>query len=206
MGVTKDGLHVPDTDIYFPAQGFQTEHLDIALGYVKKFSVALDVGAHVGSWTKLMAERFKTVYAFEPAPDSFECLKKNVGHLDSVRLYNVAVGEASGVCTIVEDITRPGNTGSRFVSPAKGKVNMIHLDSLGLTRCDFLKIDVEGFELPVLKGAKHLLWACKPVISMEVKTFHGRYRWGKFSAQSFLMANGYKEVAHHRPDKVFIYG
>jgi len=204
--IIKDGLYIPNTDIYFPKNGFQVDHVFAVFDYVKKFGVALDVGAHVGSWCVHMAKRFKTVYAFEPAPDSFECLQKNVGHFPNVHLYNVAVGEKKGKCAVVEDISRPGNTGSRFISRGKGTVDLIRLDDLNIEKCNLMKLDVEGYEYPVLRGAQNILNKFRPVIIMEVKTFHGRYYWGKHEASSFLLNHGYREAAAMRPDKIFVYG
>lgn len=212
------GWHMPASDKYFgkfiPADGllpkrngFQREHLMEAFKHVKRWDVALDIGAHVGFWTRDMADRFGKVYAFEAALDTFECLVKNTDDLPNVVTRNAGVGHKAGTCRIRHDSKRErgGNTGSRFVEPDKGDVPMLTIDSLGLTACDFIKADVEGFELQVLEGARDTIRSFRPTIIMECdKRFEGRYGVPFGSAEAFLVNMGYAEVAHMRPDKVFV--
>jgi FkbM family methyltransferase len=212
------GWAMPEADKYFekfiPADGplpkqngFQREHLMAALEHVKAWNVALDVGAHVGFWTRDMAERFKKVYAFEASPDTFACLVKNTDDLPDVQTFNAAVGNAKGFCKIGHDPRREraGNTGSRFVMPTpKGSVPMIPIDSLKLDACDFIKIDVEGFEFHVLNGAVKTIKKHRPTIIMECREFAGRYGLRRHSAELFLSTLGYKEVAALGHDKVLV--
>lgn len=219
--IERAGWYLPKTDTYFaqffpgPApkrNGFMREHLHEALKYVKKWDIAIDVGAHVGFWSWDMAQQFKRVYSFEPAPDTYDCLVKNVAEMGNVTTAQIAIGDRSGK-VIINDDDRPkhkdpkGNTGSRWVMPIKEDaegVPMIPLDSLNFEALDFLKIDVEGFELQVLQGARELIAQFRPVICMECdKRFEDRYGVKRGSAEQFLKAAGYHEVAHMRPDKVF---
>lgn len=221
------GWYLPKGDTYFsqfiegPApkkNGFQREHLHEAFKFVKKFDVAIDVGAHVGFWTWDMAHRFKQVFAFEAAPDTYDCLVKNVADCKNVTTGQVAIGVAHGRAILNEDPSRPpGNTGSRWITPidenqkmklglasAEG-VPMIPLDSLTWDACDFLKIDVEGFELQVLQGAWKLISQFHPTIIMECdKKFTHRYGGPHGGAENLLLRAKYRCVAHMRPDKVFV--
>lgn len=213
------GWHMPASDKYFvkfiPADGplpkqngFQRDHLMAALKHVTKWDVALDIGAHVGFWTRDMAGRFWKVYAFEAAADTFDCLVKNTDDLPNVERWNVGVGHKAGFCRVRHDPKRErgGNTGSRFIQPDKGDVPMTTVDSLNLSACDFIKVDVEGFELQVLQGAQDTLKRFRPTIIMECKKdFDGRYYGHAFGdAEKLLLSMGYREVAHMRPDKVFV--
>jgi FkbM family methyltransferase len=213
-----NGWHLPGKDSYFrefangaapKRNGFQREHLLQAFKHVRKWGIAIDVGAHVGFWTLDMAERFQQVFAFEPAPDTFECLCKNMAGFPHVATARAAIGNVSGKCTLVDDPERlkagkTGNTGSRFVQPGDDVV-MLALDDLNFTGCDLLKIDVEGFEFQVLAGAKRLIGKYRPVIIMETdKGFARRFGQGKRAAEIAVREMGYKEAAHMRPDKVFI--
>jgi hypothetical protein len=81
------------------------------------------------------------------------------------------------------------------------------LDEIGLPGCDLLKVDVEGFEYAVLLGARKLIKKFKPVVIMECdkKFAKRRFGWSDFEAEGYLKRTmGYKEVAHMRPDKVFV--
>lgn len=209
-----NGWHLPSRDKYFPkiiqgtppkSNGFQREHLLEAFKHVKRWRLAVDVGAHVGFWTRDMAEKFEVVFAFEPAEDTFDCLCKNTCDLDNVFCNMNAIGDEVGLCVMNCDEKRPGNTGARFVSKAKGGVSMITLDSFNFPFIDLLKIDVEGFELQVLKGAEELLEEHRPVIIMECKKFVGRYEFGPYESMKFLKDQGYQEVARMSPDRVFIH-
>jgi FkbM family methyltransferase len=213
-----NGWYVPSDDSYFdkflkgvpPKQnGFQREHLEEAFKYVKKWDYAVDVGAHVGFWAKDMAERFGKVYCFEPSPQTFGCLAKNLAGYDNVMLSSVAVGDKAGHCDISRDDRRAINSGSAYIIPKNrgGQIKVVAIDTLDLPGCDLLKVDVEGFELAVLRGAKGTLREYKPVIIMEcMKKFaRRRYGWADSEAESFLLNRGYKAVAEMRPDKIFVH-
>lgn len=210
------GWYLPKGDTYFaqfvqgPApklNGFQREHLHEAFKHVAHWRVAIDVGAHVGFWTWDMAHKFERVFAFEAAADTYDCLLKNVAEFSNVTTAQFAIGAIAGRATVNDDLKRKGNTGSRFVQPAEAgeTVPMIPLDALHFDQCDLLKIDVEGFELQVLQGARELIERHRPVISMECdKRFEHRYGVPAGSAERLLLAAGYRCVAHMHPDKVFV--
>lgn len=203
-------------DSYFPRfvagpapkkNGFMREHLLEAFKHVRAWDFAVDVGSHVGFWAWDMAQRFKQVVCFEPVKANYECLVKNVAEFDNLKLHNVAVGDVAATCTVHADRQRPGNSGSYYVMPdATGSVDMVTLNQMALPGCDLLKIDVEGFELNVLKGATEVLQTYRPVIIMECtdRKFRGRYEIPEGAAQRWLQKRGYREVAAMRPDKVFI--
>ncbi len=202
-----NGWWLPDSDRYFAdftKDGFQLDHLDAALQHVTAWDCALDIGAHVGLWTRVMGDRFKLVVAFEAARDTFDCLVKNVS-MPNVATHHLAVGNANQFVTIGDDPTREGNTGARFIRLGTGDVQMIPVDDLGLVNCNFMKIDVEGFEAGVLKGARKTIQQHWPVIIMETDKRFARARYGvpDQAATGLLIDWGYKVVEHIRPDKVF---
>jgi FkbM family methyltransferase len=220
----RSGWFLPPFDTYFDgvvgptyrpgappkSNGFMREHLLEAFRHVRKWDVAVDVGAHCGFWAFDMAQRFDKVYCFEPTPANFACLVKNLEECPNVELRNAAVGAAAGHCTVHNDSQRPGNSGSFFVQPAAdGPIEMIRLDDLDLPGCDLLKVDVEGYELKVLTGARKLIKRFRPVIIMETTDtkFKGRYPdILRDEAQRWLARCGYREVWAGRPDKVFVSG
>jgi FkbM family methyltransferase len=220
---SKNGWWLPSKDTYFSRfvegnaapqrkkNGFQREHLEVALSHVKNFGTAIDVGAHVGFWCWDMGNQFKTVYAFEPAPDCYECLVKNVEEQPHVITANVAVGDRDGECELIDDpkrIQKLGvNTGARYVRPSGTGTKMIALDSLRIEACDFLKIDVEGFEYQVLQGARKLIKRYKPVVSMETdKRFSGpRFGIPNTMQHEFMLEHGYVVKERMRPDTVYVH-
>lgn len=185
--------------------GWQLDHLDRAIRRMKKRRVAVDGGAHVGSWTLRMAESFGQVWAFEPSPATFVCLKENcrewkekhqLTHCD-IRLMPYALGEKQALMGMGEDskYSDGGNTGGRYLrEDPNGTIHVRTLDSFELKRCDFLKLDVEGFELFALKGARETLMRFQPVVLIEVKIrMANRYGLTAHAASDYLESLG----AHH---------
>ena len=127
-------------------------------------TTAIDVGAHAGYYTKLMSERVGPtgiVYAFEPNPISFTYLQKNmkdtVPAQGSVFATQVAIGESkgSGFLENVDDIEH-----GQIKSSGTYEVGVETLDGLfawRTTRIGLIKIDTEGHEVNVIKGARELL-------------------------------------------------
>lgn len=146
--------------------GFEIDHLAAALEFCEGSGFALDVGAHYGSWTRHLARRFERVVAFEPTPDTYACLERNVIGFPNVAIHPAAVGERSGRVSL-----GPGkmysHPGMETINGDEGDVPLVRLDDLTFPKVDFLKIDVEGYELNVLKGAKQLLKRDRPVVILE---------------------------------------
>jgi FkbM family methyltransferase len=199
---------LPTADRYFADKmtdrGFEIDHLDRALEHVTSFRTAIDGGAHVGSWACTMAERFQRVIAFEPAPDTWQCLVTNTAALPNVIVRNAALGNESRRVIVDDDPTRPGNTGARFVRDGDG-VAMVRIDELELTDLDFLKLDVEGFEYFALLGATATIARCKPVIVIEDKDFRGRFALARGAANDLLRSLGMREIERVRNDCVFTF-
>lgn len=203
---------LPAADRYFGSilaqdpRGFEIDHLETALKHCTSFRTAVDGGAHVGTWSAAMAKRFARVLAFEPAADTFACLSANLFEVKNVDLYQVALGPQRGCGSIVDDPARPGNTGSRHLNVERpGETEIMALDELGLTDLDFLKLDVEGYELHALRGAEQTLKAYRPVVLIECKKFRpARYGVDAEAAALFLRTAGYREVARVRNDRVFV--
>ena len=201
---------IPEADTYFRAildktpEGFEIPHLQEALRFCRdQRRVALDVGAHIGTWTVNLAKMFDLVVAFEPAYDTFNSLDRNTKGLKNVIVRNIAIGAHPGWCQSVDDPTRLGNTGSRMVKAGGGQVRMRPLDHFEFTHVDFIKIDVEGYELEVLKGAVETIHANKPTILMECKEFNPPRNGGTALAVAFLANLGYRSVGGLRNDRVF---
>lgn len=198
---------LPDSDTYFAPQlardprGFEIDHLQIALKYCTMRRVSVDGGAHIGTWSRALSDQFLVVMAFEPAPDTYACLIENTRDRENVMQLQQALGERSGMGQIIDDITRSGNTGSRYIVPGNS-IQVVPLDQYKLRTLDFLKLDVEGYELAALCGAAETIKRCRPVVMIEVK----RLRPGHdpMAAVKYLETMGYCEVERARNDWVFV--
>ena len=125
-----------------------------------------DVGANVGQTVKDFNEVFgnATIHAFEPSPDTFEILKNNTADVKNLHLWNYGVGSSTGDMLLNEYIH--SNTNS-FLDIHKADDKNLKKQTLvktttvdkfsedhGIQKIDVLKIDTEGFELEVFKGAE----------------------------------------------------
>ncbi len=200
---TVAGLAWPDADTFMcrevKADGsYQRPHLDAALKHVSDFSCAIDGGAHVGTWSALMAKRFTRVIAVEPAPDTFECLQQNMLGFTNVECRQIGLSHIKyfgGKLELDAKQTARGNTGGRYLSPdGVGTIACETIDSWDLKRLGFIKLDVEGFEPHALKGAAETLCRCKPIVLFEDKKFWTRYGLEPNEPQKFLASIGYRFI------------
>ncbi|MEO0119272.1 MAG: FkbM family methyltransferase [candidate division WOR-3 bacterium] len=125
--------------------------------------IIFDLGSNVGFsviWFKLKYPTAK-IYAFEPDPNTFNCLKKNVASFNGVFLFNIGISDRDGEEKL---FVMPGGLGSSFIKREKTKgflsVKTKSLDSiikeLSIKRIDLLKFDIEGAEYKVFKNFKNL--------------------------------------------------
>jgi FkbM family methyltransferase len=131
--------------------------------YVRDYRLAVDVGGHCGLWAMQMVKNFDRVISFEPVAEHRECYANNVQ--GDYELIPMALGEKTGG---VQIHTTKGSSGDSWVK-GEGNIEMRTLDSFGLQDVDLLKIDCEGYELYVLKGAVETLKCCKPAVIVEQK-------------------------------------
>ena len=207
-----NGWYVPDSDLYFDErrlkpEGFDLAHLNEALKYVRRWNLAVDVGAHIGTMTKAMASVFSKVIAIEPASDVYSCLLRNTDSLPNVTPYKFALGELSGEVAMRDSVTRPGNTGARYIAKGYG-TPMRTLDSMGLEDVGLIKIDVEGAELLVVHGGYTTITKHRPVILIEQKKFkdtEGRVDIPHTAAVGFLAQIGMKQAERIKNDIVMIW-
>jgi FkbM family methyltransferase len=160
-------------------------------------AVFLDVGANNGHFSIYLGTRadFKgRIHAFEPIPDTFAALRTMVDTLrcgDVVTCYQAAASDSVGTASM--DLG--GHAGLASIKEGSLEngvaVPTLTLDSLKLPRVDFLKVDVEGHEINVLRGADELIKAHKPYIFLESWTFEDDPQKG-FEPLQFLIDRGYK--------------
>jgi FkbM family methyltransferase len=152
-------------------------------------AVCADVGANVGEYTATaLAMNASHVFAFEPSPAIFDVLKSQFGDDSRVTLLKTAIGEETGEVSFYVPINNASTFASRDVaitpiaSSTSQKITVLltTLDQISekeKVAFDVVKIDVEGFELEVLKGAQRMLRSKPPkVIQFEFNTHHGKRR------------------------------
>lgn len=179
-------LYFPDSDTHFHAWedkhggvvNYQKPQRDYALSFVKDNRLAIDVGGHVGIFSRHFAEHFDAVIAFEPMPEVRACLQLNVPENVEIRTEAVSdhVGEAI--------LKTPGlnNSGNSFLEGNESAgdlayhcvpVSLVTIDSLELPHLGLIKIDVQGEDYKVLLGAQKTIQRCKTVVLIEEKPVGG---------------------------------
>jgi FkbM family methyltransferase len=193
---------LPDGDDFFPvaldAQGrFDYGSLVTALKHVRKLDVAVDGGAHVGTWTREMERQFAEVYAFEPQPENFECLVRNTEGMPSVRCYPFGLGSESRAVALGTG----RNSGCFHVAEGGSAIHAMVHRLPPLRALDLLKLDIEGYEYFALKGAEEQILRFKPVIVIEEKDLPHASKWPK--ARPLLESWGYREAETMLRDVIF---
>lgn len=143
--------------------GYELGETLLVKSLVKRGMTVVDVGANVGYYTALAAKLLGNsgrVLAFEPSPSAFSKLQGMVnGRCDHVRLFNVALGACEGSLTQYHPPTDEHNLNPSMYQYRQGMAGVIvpvtKLDSVldAIEQVDFLKIDVEGYEPLVFRGA-----------------------------------------------------
>jgi FkbM family methyltransferase len=177
-----DGIWLPDHEAHFPQwwsdpknkelvdgkATYQLRKIREMLGWVKKFRVALDCGAHCGLWGMHLVKRFDHVHAFEPVHQFRQCFERNV-QARNYTLYACALGSAQGRVRMVID---PADTGGTHVdATAEGGDTILRtIDEFDFMDVDAIKIDAEGYEAHIVEGARDTIKRCRPCIIVEQKT------------------------------------
>lgn len=179
---------------------YQYHKLAAATSYCSRFRNAVDVGGHVGLWTRNLARKFAHVYAFEPMATHRECFALNVDAFN-VTLHPCALGEAEGSVSMH---TNPTSSGDTWVD-GTGDVPMHTLDSYEFDDIDFLKADAEGYELFVMRGAAKTIKRCRPVIIVEQKPGRAeKFGIGRTDAVTYLQSLGYKLAQEMSGDYILV--
>lgn len=156
--------------------------------------LCIDVGANIGFMSMALATKYNVV-AFEPQSELFDLLDENVP--ENVRVYNVALGSKNGIAHMPKiRYGDKGNYGGVGIVKNSGfgtvPVEMRTLDSFGFSDVGLIKIDVEGYELEVLKGAVETINKYSPVLYVEDDREDKRA-----SLRAFIRDLGYKIEEHH---------
>lgn len=188
------------------------EEINFLRGFIEPGDAVIDIGANCGQYTyhfsKLVGNSGK-VLSIEPGKDALSILKNVVlrSRLENVDIRNVALSDKDGEFEFVtpfdeQNLPAIGEAHLRGKAESSNdnteKVKVTTLDKLASEftskhRVTFVKCDVEGCELMVLKGGKSLLSEYKPVVLCEVQEeFTSRYGCKPRELEDFLGLLGYK--------------
>lgn len=182
--ILKNGIHLnylkklnSVSGIILSQGSFEECELNVVIANLTEQSVFFDIGANVGLYSLSVAHQFDDIeiHAFEPVPDTVFEFKKNLAQNrleNKIILNQLAVADKNGLVCITSDhhasnyLTEAGSTQCTL------EVECITIDTYverySIKKIGFIKIDVEGKELSVLKGAKDALKTFKPKLLVEL--------------------------------------
>lgn len=143
-----------------------------------KSPIFIDIGANVGYVSTIFADAFRDsiVYAFEPSSKVFTVLEKNTKSYQNIHLFKKGLGAGDSTAQMFVDKKEPAFSSITHKLPGNCEIENIELTTLDefilaadIKQIDLLKLDVEGFELEVLRGATAALKITK-YIHMELNT------------------------------------
>jgi FkbM family methyltransferase len=177
-----------------------------AIKYCKQTRHAIQAGGCVGLYPLALAEHFGRVDTFEPSTVNLPYLKRNVAGVSNIYLHEGA---------LTDDVTRHwcmrhvevNCGGSHLVPFVHELVPMYRGDDYQWHDIDFVQLDVEGHELPILMGLEGTLLACRPVVQIEEYGWGApRYGYQQESARQWLEARGWRQVMASESDRVLVHG
>lgn len=168
--------------------------------------VVLDLGAQTGCFS-LLAKYLprSTWYSFEPLQEAADTLKENLllNDIHNVSVYQMAVSDFTGKVTLkmpsmdAWGLSTIGSNVLRFTTQFEREIDCIDLDSFviakDIKKVHFMKIDTEGSELYILRGAQKMIMRDHPIILMEYNETNMK-QCGvlKQDINAFLTAMGYE--------------
>lgn len=188
------------------------EHEVLPFCTVEDGKCFVDVGANAGVYTTRLASQGVPVHAFEPSQDIYALLCENVKHFGNVTVYPYALSDKN--CEVEFYLLSDDYVPNRFLTkvPEHGpapikcpiRVEARTLDSFKIENVGLIKVDVEGHEYEVLRGAMQTLTEQKPTLIVEI---HPPIWKNDIRVMSVLHEADYGEVKriwrkHHR--KYFI--
>lgn len=136
---------------------------------------ALDIGANIGNHTLFLSRVFGEVHAFEPNPAMIARLEGNIAANDAshVQVHSFGLSDSNEFLPF-EEATNKNAGSSRFVRNAANANKTLEvrrgddvIKTLDLQKIDFIKIDVEGFEVAVLNGLSQTIAKHRPAVAFE---------------------------------------
>lgn len=189
---------------------FEIDLIENSLQYVGSGAIVFDIGANIGRWaiplSKNVGDKGK-IYAFEPNKETFAFLKRRVQPYSNIVINEVALSDGikeEHDFLVQKGISCPPNaaivdTATQIKNKANFEIISIQSQSMdsfteeqNIKSIDFIKIDVEGHELQVLKGFKKGIKKFQPTFAIEIL----RDKWEQNASDSevarLILDEGYK--------------
>lgn len=177
--------------------------------------IAFQAGGCVGMYAFALSQHFPLVYTVEPDPLNFAALAWNLrarNNDTAQRNANIArahagLGETSGLCASV--IVEAGNCGAHRITTnptvaEMAQTPLVTIDGLQLPELDLLWLDIEGSELPALRGGRETIERFGPVIVTEEKRLGEAFGYRDEEIAAFLAGLGYTQAGRNHNDRLYL--
>lgn len=204
----REGWHVPDADqvaleiILREVNDLETDILPLTEGR----RTVIQAGANIGIWPVELAIHFARVLCVEPDEENHAALLMNLDERLSpadrarVMAYRGAFGARAS--TGAMDRFDRHNIGAHRVKDG-AEFSIMRIDSFGITDCDLLCLDVEGYEHFAVQGAERTIKTSWPTIVLELKGLGERYGTTDVDTITMLADWGYMVAGHVHRDVIF---
>lgn len=179
--------------------------LDRCAARAPRRRVALQAGGNLGIFPKRLAQTFETVYTFEPAPDLFAAMMHNAPERNILR-FQAALGNTRRLVGVSRQRRdgRPNNHEGITHISGPGVIPTLQIDDLGLPVCDFLQLDLEGWELYALLGGVETIHRCRPVLVVEINKNQAFVGIRPDYLRDVVKGLGYRFVERAQSDELYL--
>ena len=186
--------------VEFAEYPYERREVKAIVSLLKKPRTIIDIGANIGWWSISLSKTYPAskIYSFEPMPETIKYLRKNlaVNKVRNVRDYEVALSNKASIeiFNYYPGFPAASSFGdTQKLKAKKVKVRLLTLDLFAFADVDFIKINAEGMELFVLKGARQTIANDHPVIFCEMmRKYCAKFNYHPNDIIKFLAELNYK--------------
>ena len=215
------GWTMPDYETHYPQEFVihQTNHYQVrqrqeALDLCDRWRHCIDIGANIGLWGRDFCARFERVSMFEPDAMNRHCLEANCAQYTNHTIYPYGLYSTAQQSTLYGGDHTCGNKSvirEAIMELSDDKSNWITetpcelrvLDEFAFEEVDFMKLDTQGSELEILRGAVDTIARCSPTICVEITQKNTAQRQEAQRIVDWLSSIGYQPVGGFKKDRVF---
>jgi FkbM family methyltransferase len=185
-----------------------------ALALCERWRHCIDIGANIGLWGRDFCARFERVSMFEPDATNRHCLQENCAQHNNYTIYPYGLYSTAqqsilyggdhtcgNKSVIREAIMELSDDKSNWITETQCELRV--LDEFAFEEVDFMKLDTQGSELEILKGAVDTIARCSPTICVEITEKNATQRQEAQQIVSWLSSIGYRPVGGFKKDRVF---
>jgi|688.fasta_scaffold309487_2 FkbM family methyltransferase len=207
----KDLITKKPNGFYWAANGSYTydvlsrdnKHLEHIQPHLKNTNTMVQAGGNCGLVLEPFVSVFQDIYTFEPDPLNFYCLNLNITS-PNVHKFQACLGDSH---KLVAMGNLYDNDNGAFYVKSSGKIPTFTIDDLNLDTCDLIMLDIEGYEVNALKGAKDTIEKYKPVICVEAYSeWLSRYGSSIDDLEKTIFQFGYRYASSYSPtsDRIYV--